>query len=524
MFNWIKRKIKFAQMKKTHLDIPDHPVSPKLQDNIDYLKQLFQNSSDIVFRSFSIGKRQEIDAFIVAIDGMYDKTVIHENVIKPLMNIDFQTINHMNKVTYFEKSLLSITSLKEEYSIETGIAHLMKGDTLLFIDDLKKVYIVGARAWEMRSIEEPVTETTIRGPREGFVETLRTNTSMLRRKLRHPKLQIQQMVLGKMSQTEIAVAYISGIAPPEILQEVKRRLTSIQMDAMLESGILEEFIEDASFSPFPTVANTERPDVAAARLLEGRVAIFVDGSNMALIVPHLLFESFQSSEDYYSRPYYATFLRMLRLFGFLITTLAPATYVALQDYHKEMFPSDLLISVAASREGVPFPLVLELLLMLIVFEWIREAVIRMPRPVGQTVSIVGALVLGDAAVNAGIVGAPTIIVVAISAITGFLVTALSDVAALLRFFYLFVGSIFGVYGIMLIICATLLHTASLRSFGIPYMAPLMPITWNDWKDFFIRAPMWALDRRPEALRVTDEIRQSDGMKPQPPDKKPKRKK
>ncbi|MEB3102562.1 spore germination protein [Ferviditalea candida] len=523
MFNWIKRKIKFTQMKNKQLDIPDHPVSSKLQDNIDYLKQLFENSSDIVFRSFSVGKRQEIDAFLVAIDGMYDKTPIHENVIKPLMNIDFQSINQIQMVTYFEKSLISIFSLKQEHSIENGIAHLMKGDVLLFIDGLKKVYVLGTRAWEMRSIEEPITETTIRGPREGFVETLRTNTSMLRRKLGHPKLQIQQMVLGRMSQTEIAVAYIEGIAPPEILQEVKRRLISIEMDNVLESGILEEFIEDAPFSPFPTVANTERPDVAAARLLEGRVAILIDGSPMALIVPHLLFESFQSSEDYYSRPYYSSFLRMLRLFGFLVTTLAPATYTALQDYHKEMFPAELLVSVASSREGVPLPLVLELLLMLIVFEWLREAVIRMPRPVGQTVSIVGALVLGESAVNAGIVGAPTIIVVAVSAITGFLVTALSDVAAVLRFFYLIVGSIFGVYGIMLVICATLLHLASLRSFGIPYMAPLMPITWSDWKDFFIRAPMWALNRRPEALRVTDEIRQSDGMQPQPPVKKSKRK-
>lgn len=520
MFKWMKQKVTSAltkqQTERNETGNQQHPVTPDLQRNVSYIKGLLQASSDIVFRSFSIGKNQEVDAFLVAVDGLHDKAAINENVLKPLMNLDFHDIEGTDLLTYVEKSVLTMSSISKESSMEKSIALLMKGDPLLFIDGLNNVYVLGARAWEARGIEEPVTEVTVRGPREGFVETLRTNTSMLRRKIHHPKLQIQQMILGEMSQTDVAIAYIDGIASPEIVLEVKKRLQRIHIDAVLESGYIEQFIEDAPFSIFPTIANTEKPDVVAARLLEGRVAIFVDGSTTVLVVPHLMLESFQTAEDYYSRPYYATLLRLLRIFAFLVTTLLPASYVGFQDFHKEIFPTDLLISIAASREGVPFPLAIEVLLMLISLEWLREAGVRMPRPIGQAVSIVGALVIGEAAVNAGIVGAPTVIVIALSAITGFLVTSLADVAALLRFLYLFAAGIFGMYGIMLVISVLLLHVASLRSFGVPHMAPLFPITWREWKDFIVRAPLWTFDRRPESLGTTDEIRQTGGLRPQPP--------
>jgi spore germination protein KA len=516
MFNWIMRKIIFASKKQHIIKHTGQSVSTDLQHNVSYIQELFQESSDIVFRSFSIGKNQEVNAFLVAIDGLHDKAAVNENVLKPLMNLDFHEIEGTDLLTYVEKSVLTMSSIKKESSMEKGIALLMKGDPLLFIDGLNSIYVLGARSWEMRGIEEPVTEVTVRGPREGFVETLRTNTSMLRRKIHHPKLQIQQMVLGEMSQTDLAIAYIDGIASPEIVLEVKKRLQRIQIDAVLDSGYIEEFINDAPFSIFPTISNTERPDVVAARLLEGRVAIFIDGSTTVLTVPHLMLESFQYAEDYYLRPYYVTMLRLLRIFGFLVTTLLPASYVAFQDFHKEIFPTEILISLAASREGVPFPLFIEVLLMLVIFEWLKEAGVRMPRPVGSAVAIVGALVIGEAAVSAGIIGAPTVIVISLSAITGFLIRGLSEVATLLRFLYVFVSAIFGLYGIMLVISVILLHVASLRSFGVPHMAPLFPITWREWKDFIIRAPLWTFDQRPESLRTTNEIRQADGQKPRPP--------
>lgn len=486
-------------------------------ENITYIKNLTQESSDIVFRTFYIGMNQEVEAFIVAVDGLYDKATVQENIIKPLMTLDFGSIDTSVRLENLDKNLLSLNSIKKEMTMEKSIGLLLKGDPLLFIDGMDRVYVLGARAWEMRSIEEPVTETVIRGPREGFVETLRTNTAMLRRKIHNPKLRIEQTIIGKVSQTDIAIAYIDGLINLEILQEVKQRLQKINIDAALESGYIEEFIEDAPFSPFPTISNTERPDVVAARLLEGRVAIIVEGSSTVLIIPYLMMESFKSSEDYYSRPYFASLVRILRMIGFLLSTLAPASFVAFHDYHKEVFPTELLISLAAAREGVPFPLFVEMIIMLTFFEWLREAGIRMPRPVGQTISIVGALVLGEAAVNAGFVGEATVIIVALTAITGFLVTPLYDAAALLRIIYLIAAAVLGVYGIMLVLTFFLLHVASLRSFGIPYMAPWFPTTWIGWKDFMIRAPLWKLNQRPEPLRIMKEVRKDQDQKPQSPD-------
>lgn len=519
MFNWMKKKTKQLQLKKRDqnetLD-QQYPVTSDLQRNVSYIKGLFQANSDIVFRDFSIGKNQEVDAFLVAFDGLYDKAAVNENVLKPLMNVDFHEIEGTDLLTYVEKSVLSMSSINKESSMEKSIALLMKGDPLLFIDGLKSIYVLGARGWEMRSIEEPAAEVSVRGSREGFVETLRTNTAMLRRIVTHPKLQIHQTILGEISQTDVAVVYIDGIASPEIVSEVKKRLQRIQIDGVLDSGYIEAYIEDAAFSLFPTIANTERPDVIAARLLEGRVAILVNGSTTGLVVPHLMPEAFQSPDDYYMRTYYASMLRFIRVLGFMVSTLLPASFVAFQDFHKEVFPTDLLISLAAAREGVPFPMFIEVLIMLVTFEWLKEAGVRMPRPIGQAVSIVGALVIGEAAVNAGVIGAPTVIVIALSAITGFLIKGLAEVATLLRFLYLLVGGIFGMYGIMLAISILLLHLASLRSFGIPYMSPLFPITWRAWKDFIVRAPLWTLNQRPEALGTTNEIRQAGGQKPQPP--------
>ncbi len=513
MYKWIQRKIHFKKLMNEKTEISAHFVSSELKENVNFIESIIQESSDIIFRSFDIGINQEVKAFLVAVEGLFYQTAIHENVIKPLMNLDCGSRDLLDCLDHLDKELISLSSIKKELTMDKSIEFLLKGDPVLFINGINKAFILGARAWEMRGIEEPVTETVIRGPREGFVETLRTNTAMLRRKIHHPKLRIEQTVIGKMSSTDIAIVYLDGIVNPEILKEVKKRLRKINIDAVLESGYIEEFIQDAPYSIFPTVSNTERPDVVAARLLEGRVAIMVDGTTTVLMVPYLMMESFQSPEDYYSRPYYVSLVRSLRLIGFLLSTLAPAAYVAFHDYHKEIFPTELLITIASSREGVPFPIFIEVILMLVSFEWLHEAGIRMPRPVGQAVSIVGALVLGESAVNAGLVSAPTVIVVALTAITGFLVTPLYDVTALLRIFYLVAAEILGVYGIMCVLAFFLLHVASLRSFGIPYTAPWFPITWSGWKDFVVRVPLRNLTRRPEDLRVLNEVRQNSEQGP-----------
>lgn len=516
VFHWIARKVQYATTaKKSKASFTHESISANLQENLIYLKDMFQNSSDIIFRPFSIGTKQEVDALILAVDGLYDKITINDNVLKPLMKLKISDADIKNKIN-IENGTLSVSSMHQENSMDQAIAHLMKGDPLLFVDGYTTVFIIHANSWAARNIEQPTTETSVRGPKESFSETLRTNTAMLRRKIHHPKLQIQNMTLGRLSRSSIALAYIDDIVSPGILEELKKRLNKLDIDAILDAGYIEELIADSPLSVFPTVAYSERPDKVAARLLEGRVAIFVEGSPFTLIVPHILMESFHNVDDYYSRPYYSSLMRLLRLAAFLMATLLPAVFVAAQDYHKEMFPTDLLISVASAREGVPFPLFFEVFGMTLAFEALKESGIRMPSSLGQAVAIVGGLVLGQAAVDAGIVGNATIIIIAMTAITTFLSPSLNDTTGILRLLYLIAGAIFGMYGIMLMISFLLLHVASLRSFGIPYMAPYFPITWSGWKDLFIRAPLWRLDQRPEFMQINNKVRQGKNQKPEPP--------
>lgn len=515
MFNRNKRKVQFNTEKQTHLNASKQEVSKNLDENIAYLKGMYHQSTDIVFRNFSIGGDQEVRALLLGVDGLYEKEVARAYVLKPLMELKLDEGTIITKQRISE--LLNVVSLQEETSMSKAIEYLMHGDIMLFVDGLDCVFVIGGRAWEMRNIQEPATETTVRGPRESFVETLQTNTSMIRRKIHHPNLKSQSMTLGKYSQTSIAIIYIEGIVSPSILEELNSRLQKINVDNIAGGGYIEEFIEDRPYSIFPDIAYTERPDVAAAKLLEGRVVIVIEGSPIVLTIPHLLMETFQSPEDYYSRPYYASLIRILRFIGFMISTLLPAVFVAAQNFHKEMFPTDFLISVAAARVGVPFPLFIEVLVMVIAFEFLKETGIRMPTSVGQAIAIVGGLVIGQAAVEAGIVGTVTVIVIAITSITTFMVPMLNDTTGLLRIIYLLAAGLLGMYGIMLVISFFLLHVASMRSFGIPYTAPFFPITWSGWKDLFVRFPLWSMNKRPQFLHIDNNTRQGEEQKPASPD-------
>lgn len=518
MFRWIIRKMNYIKDRNNYFSEMDQRISSKLSDNELYLKQLFQDSYDFVLRTVDIGKNREVKSFLAVIDGIYDKSEINENVIRPLIQLDFTDKNKEGILNHIDQTILTLSEVTEETSMQRSVDLLMQGDALLFIEGLDKVYVLGVRSWEMRGIEEPVSETIIRGPREGFIETLRTNTALLRRKIHHPDLTIEKMNLGKISKTDVVIVYIKGIVNESILEEVKNRLNRINTDAILDTGYTEEFIEDAPFSLFSTVSHTERPDVVASRILEGRVAILQEGSPVALTVPQLLIENFQSPQDYYNRPYCSSMIRMIRILAFVMALLTPAVYVASETYHKEIFPLELLISIAASREQIPFPLFMEVFIMILGFEFLKEAGLRMPKHIGQALSIVGALVLGEAAVNAGFASAPTVILVAVSAITGLVTPQLCDAVSIYRLIFLFVAAGFGLYGVILLLTVTLFHLASLRSFGVPFTSPWFPISWNGWKDFFIRVPFWAQKRRPDFLRSHNQIRQGSNTRPSPPKK------
>lgn len=496
-------------------------LTTQLKKNIEELTNILGTSADIVLREFVLGQNKDLKACLLFIDGLVNKTIINDQIIKPLMyDINLVSTRETSKkqnLSNIKSTLLAVGDVKQQDSILDIVAALLSGDTVLLLNGSQEALLIDTKGWASRAISEPGTEKTIRGPREGFVETLRFNTALLRRKIKNPNFTLEQMLIGEQTHTYIALAYVKGITNPELVEEVKRRLKRIKIDGILESGYIEQLIEDAPSSPFATVGNTEKPDVVAARLLEGRVAILVDGSPSVLTVPRLFVEGFQSAEDYYSRPYYASIVRMVRWMAFFISLLAPATYVALETYHQEFIPTSLLLTMAAAASGTPFPAVLETLGMGLVFEILREGGIRLPSPIGSAISIVGALVIGDAAISAGLVGAPVVIVVAITGISSFLVVPYTAALFILRSILTILAGVLGAFGVIIGLLAILVHLAALRSFGAPYLSPLLPFTLQDQKDAFIRAPIWNMLTRPHAIRNLDSKRQGLGLKPKPPE-------
>lgn len=456
---------------------------------------------------------------------MTDQNIINESILKPLMFdsrlVEKNEVSKLNDTEIIRLTLLSVGEVRKSTSISEIVDSCLSGQTILLVNSCNDALVIMTADWKSRSVEDPKTESVVRGPREGFIENLLTNTTLLRRKINTPDLILESMKLGQRTKTSVCIAYIKGISNPSLIEEIKRRLNDIKTDSILESGMIEQYIEDAPFSIFSTVANTEKPDSAAAKLLEGRAAILVDGTPFVLTVPMLLIESFQSSEDYYSRPYFVSFIRLIRFLAYLLSTLAPATYVALTTFHQELIPTPLLFSMAAAQEGVPFPAMVEALGMGIIFEILREAGVRLPRPVGQAVSIVGALVIGQSAVSAGLIGAPMVIVVALTAVASFVVPAQTDSGGVLRIIFVLLAGFSGVYGIMIGLIGVFIHLASLRSFGTPYLSPLAPLSMTDLKDTFIRAPLWTMITRPRTIGWHDPKRQEFRLKPAPPSEEDK---
>jgi len=366
------------------------------------------------------------------------------------------------------------------------------------------------QGWDQRGIDEPETEIVTKGPREGFVETLYTNRSMLRRKIRNPNLVFESLDLGTQTNTEINIVYIDGIANEEILKELKKRLSKIDLDAILDDGYIEELIRDERYCAFNTVGYTERPDVVAGKILEGRVAVMCDGSPVALTVPYLFVENLQSNEDYYSGFVMASINRIVRLVAFFLTIATPGLYIAIATNHHELIPPKLLFSVVAARKGVPFPTIIEILGMILVFELLRESGLRLPKGLGQTISIVGALVLGQAAVEAKFVSAPVVIVIGITAITSFIFYRINAVLILSRVALSLLGAAFGLYGLTLGLILLFMHMYSLRSFGIPYMRYLGSTKQQEVKDALFRNPWWHMNYRPKAFSENNPIRENRG--------------
>ncbi|SDH89585.1 spore germination protein [Desulfosporosinus hippei] len=536
MLSYILSKLKFLKLlgqnyklsqsnstaSKDEKNTTSH-LSVSLKNNLDLFKETIGNNYDVVIREFTINMQKQVDAVLIYFAGMTDPKIVNESILKPLMfesQLEKNTLaSKLDIIEIIRTTMLSVGEVNKRNTINDIVDSCMAGNSILLVDGCPEALLIMTADWKSRSVDEPKTESVVRGSREGFVENLLTNTTLLRRKIKNPDLVLESMKIGQRTRTNVCIAYIKGIVNPSLIDEIKRRLNNIQTDSILESGYIEQFIEDAPFSIFATVGNTEKPDSVAAKILEGRAAIFVDGTPFVLTVPLLLVENFQTSEDYYSRPYFVSFIRLIRYMAYLISILAPATYVALTTFHQELIPTPLLFSMASAQEGVPFPAIAEAVGMGIIFEILREAGVRLPRPVGQAVSIVGALVIGQSAVTAGLIGAPMVIVVALTAVASFVVPAQTDSGGVLRIVFVSLAGFAGGFGIMIGLIGLFIHLTSLRSFGTPYLSPIAPLSVADLKDAFIRAPLWTMITRPSFIGSQDPKRKDFRLKPSPPSEK-----
>jgi len=489
-------------------------LKSSLKDSIQYISNKLGNSSDIVIREIQLGENNQIKAAIFYTDGLTDTKSVQDFILEPLMasipatQLEQIISSQEQAFQVLKNQILVAGEVKDVTEFESLFTSLLSGDVILLLDGYTQGVSIGMRGWKDRGVTESTTETVIRGPKEGFSESLRTNTSLIRRKIKDPNLWLETKQIGKVTRTNVGIMYINGIVNNNIVEEVHRRLDRIDIDGILESGYIEELIQDETYTPFPTIYHSERPDVIAAELLEGKVAILVDGTPIVLIVPALLISFIHAAEDYYQRADISTLIRMLRFLAILITLLAPSLYIAITTFHQEMLPSDMLISLAAQREGVPIPAFIEALGMEVTFEILREAGLRMPKAVAQAVSIVGTLVIGTAAVEAGIISAAMVVVVSITAICSFVLPAfdMSMSLRILRFPIMALAASFGFVGIISAIIMIILHLCSLRTFGVPYLSPFAPLNLEEHQDTIFRLPRWAMVNRPWLGKQQNRVR------------------
>lgn len=465
--------------------------------------RLCGSNDDFSMRRFNVFGRYPAVMFYYS--TMVDLTMVNGHILKPFMYKPLHLDGDDMEFDRLKDVLLQDSVFHSEVGMENRLSKLidsvLRGRTVVVVEGMDEAFIIGTRNIEQRAIDQPATEQVIRGPREGFVEPLPTNIAMLRYRLQTTDLRIQTMEIGRKTKSKVAICYLEDIANPDLLKEVKRRLSAIDIDAILDSGYLEQFIEDNHVSPFPQVQYTERPDKVAANLLEGRIAILVDGSPLALVVPTVFNQFYQTVEDYTERFLLMSGIRLARLVALVFSLVFPSLYVAIISFNPELIPTEFAVAVAGGRAGVPFPAVIEVLVIEISMEVLREATIRLPQQVGGALSIVGVLVIGQAAVAAGFASPITVVIIALTTIGSFATPAYNAALALrlLRFPLIILAGTFGLYGVMIGLILIANHLLSLKSFGVPYLSPLVPGNFQGMKDLIVRGPLWWMTNRPSFL-------------------------
>ncbi len=465
-------------------------------ETVKKLKDKIQ-SADIIYCPITIAKAE---ALLINVDSLSDKKAVGELVMKPL--IDFSgklTEEELQKTTLCPSTAI-------DAKIDDAITEIMKGNTVLIVDGLKKFFYFDLKKVSSRQVNEPPTSSVLKGPREGFVENIQSNLSLVRQRIKSPDLKIEYLVKGKYSNTSIAFIYVKGVVKEGLVKDVKEKLSRYTIDGIMDTSYVIKILTENKGSLFKQMGTTEKPDIMCAKILEGRMAILVDGSPIAITLPYLLIEDFQSPQDYYSSVYHANISRMLRAFSIFIAVMLPSFYVSAQIFHLQLIPLSFLLTIVNGIKGIPLSPALEMLTMLVIFEILNEASLRMPKYVGMVVSIVGGLVLGETAVNAGIISAPALMIIAFSGICLYTVPDLEQVFSLLRAIFLIIAGTIGSYGLILGSCFLLTYLVSREFFETPLLAPFAPLIPSDLKDSLFKNVLVSFEKRPKVFKSKNKTR------------------
>lgn len=521
-------------LQNDNLSLDDTNISNNFKENLTYLNVKYNTliNSDIIIKNFDlISQNQKYSAFIIYIDGMVNSDTINTNILEPLMmrnlsnimpndekvvlenpknNLKFKKVKKSSLLDIINLNLLPQNSVKIENNFSDIINGINSGNCALFVDTLNKSFNIDVKGFKQRSIDTPQNEVVIRGSQEAFTEVIRTNTSLIRRLVNNENLIIENIKVGKLSKTSCAVCYMKNIANNSLVSEVKYRLNNLNIDYLISSGQLEQLIDDKCSSTFPQMIATERPDKTSNYILEGRVAVIINGSPYVLVMPGVFLDFLSSPEDTNLKYQFSNFLKFLRILSYLTTLLLPGLYLAITTFHIDTLPNELLFSIVSARNEIPFPILLEVLIMSLSFELIREAGLRVPTAIGSTIGIVGALLIGQAAVEAKIVSPILIIIIAVTGIASFTIPdfSLSFHCRIVQFIFTILGAFFGFLGIGVALFYYLLSLTSLSSFGVPYLVPFSPITNMKGNKLFLEAP-WKREYRKDFLNSKREKKQQD---------------
>lgn len=489
------------------------PLYKEIDQNNKSIKETLGYANDLIVREFELKGASGLRGIAIGIDGLIDANQAEDFIMRVLM-IDLSIIDDGKEIERPQKifdvlyqSRISMMSASLGYHFDELYEKLLTGQIIVILDHVAQFMAFDCKGWQMRSITEPETELATRGPKDSFVETLRVNTALVRRHIKDPRLRFDTYKVGRSSQTDVFVVYLEGVVNPEFVKIAKERIEAIDINNITDSSQLMQLIEDHHWTIFPRLIETERPDKVTAAVVHGAIVIMVDNTPFQIIAPTYFSMMFQTADDYYNRPVIATLERLLRYFAFLLVILIPGLYIAISTYHQEMIPTVLLIAIINQRSANPFPTIVETLIIMILFEILREASVRKPKAIGDSMTIVGSLIIGQTLVQAGLVSSMVIIIGSLTAISSFILSniRLNNSVRILSFVFMFLGGSFGLYGITLGFVAMVLHLCSLTTFNQPYLAPIAPFNLHDQEDQFIRLPLSWMKYRPKIFKSPDSV-------------------